>query len=132
MSKRILIVDDEADFQELLRYHLAGPECDVVVASNFAAAMVAAQSRPDLILLDLMLPDVDGLSLCEALKTQPALVDAPVWIISAAHSQPMREIARAAGAEEFFSKPIDLNALKTRLQRWLHPHVTTGVPAGRD
>lgn len=132
MSKRILIVDDEADFQELLRYHLAGPECDVVLASNFAAALVAAQSRPDLILLDLMLPDVDGLSLCEALKTQPALVDAPVWIISAAHSQPMREIARAAGAEEFFSKPIDLNALKTRLQQRLHPHVTTGVPAGRD
>lgn len=119
MPKRILIVDDEPDFQELLRYHLTGPDCEVVVAGNFASAMLAAQVQPDLILLDIMLPDVDGLSLCEALKGQPQLIKAPVWIVSAAKSQATRDIARAAGATEFFEKPIDLLALKACFREWL-------------
>ena len=121
MPKQILIVEDEADFQELLRYHLATPECEVSVAASFAEAMTqAGRMRPDLILLDIMLPDVDGLSLCEALKSEPALVDAPIWIVSAAHSQTTREIAKASGASEFFSKPIDLKLLKARVEEWLH------------
>lgn len=120
MPKQILIVEDEADFQELLRYHLAPLECEVSVAASFAEAMTqAARMRPDLILLDIMLPDVDGLSLCEALKTEPALVEAPVWIISAAHSQTTRDIARASGAVEFFSKPVDFKLLKSRVSEWL-------------
>ncbi len=122
MSKRILIVEDEADFQELLKYHLTSAECEIVVAANFAQAMAhASNMRPDLILLDIMLPDVDGLSLCEALKSEPMLVDAPIWIVSAAHTQTTRDIARAAGASEFFSKPIDFKRLKARIENWLHP-----------
>ena len=121
MPKRILIVEDEVDFQELLKYHLASPECEVAVAATFAQAMMqAGKVRPDLILMDIMLPDVDGLSLCEALKSEPALVDAPIWMISAAHSPTIREIARASGATEFFSKPIDLKLLKARVEEWLH------------
>jgi len=121
VPKQILIVEDEADFQELLRYHLATSECEVSVAASFAEAMTqAGRIRPDLILLDIMLPDVDGLSLCEALKTEPALVEAPIWIISAAHSQTTRDIARASGAVEFFSKPVDFKLLKTRVAEWLH------------
>lgn len=121
MTKRILIVEDETDFQELLRYHLASPECEVAVAASFAEAMTqAARVRPDLILMDIMLPDVDGLSLCEALKTKPVLLDAPIWMISAAHSQTIRAIARASGAAEFFAKPIDLKLLKARIHEWLH------------
>lgn len=123
MGRRILVVDDEPDFQDLLRYHLSAPECEVLVAGNFATAMLIAQPPPDLILLDIMLPDVDGLTLCEALKAQPELVRAPIWIVSAAHSDTTRELARRYGASEFFAKPIDLAALKRCFQTWLgNPH----------
>jgi DNA-binding response OmpR family regulator len=119
MLKRILIVEDEPDFQELLKYHLAAPGCELLVAHNFAAAMQAARTPPDLILLDIMLPDVDGLTLCEALKAQPALLHAPIWMVSGAHSPLTRQIAQQYGAAEFFSKPIDLPAFKSRFLEWL-------------
>jgi len=119
MSRRILIVDDEPDFQELLRYHLSAPGCEVVVAANFAAALLVAQPPPDLILLDIMLPDVDGLTLCEALKSQPQLVRAPIWMVSAAHSDTTRQLAQKYGASEFFEKPINLPALRRCFQAWL-------------
>lgn len=119
MPKRILIVDDEPDFQELLAFHLAGPDREIVTAANFSTALQAARTRVDLVLLDIMLPDVDGLTLCEALKAQPALIAAPIWMVSAAHSSATRQIARDYGATEFFSKPIDLPLLKARFREWL-------------
>jgi DNA-binding response OmpR family regulator len=128
MPRRILVVDDEADFQDLLRYHLSAPGCEVLVAGNFAAAMLVTQPPPDLILLDIMLPDVDGLTLCEALKARPALVRAPIWIVSAAHSDTTRELAYRYGASEFFAKPIDFTAFKRCFQAWLGSTKVESLP----
>lgn len=59
---------------------------------------------PDLILLDIMRPDVDGLTLCKALKAQSALVHPPIWLLSAAHSDTTRELACGHGVSESFAK----------------------------
>lgn len=126
MPKRILIVDDEPDFQELMAFHLSGPDREIMMAANFASAMAAAKKAPDLIILDIMLPDVDGLTLCEALKSRPELIKAPIWMISAAHSPQTREIARQYGAAHFFAKPIDLALLKSCFRDWLQAGSSNG------
>lgn len=73
MVPRILIVDDESDFIELVKFRLAGLGCEFLVANDGVQALSQArQFKPDLNLLDVLLPDLDGLSVCGILRRQPA------------------------------------------------------------
>lgn len=119
MKKKILIVDDEADLQELLSYHLEDQQVEVHIAGNCAEALVKAREVvPDLILLDILLPDVDGLTLCQAIKQVPGFSHIPIAMMSAHTSDPTRRLASAAGAVEFFPKPFNLADFKARV-KWL-------------
>src|SRR5205807_440674 len=90
------------------------------LGNNCAEALaLAARISPDLILLDILLPDIDGLTLCETLKQQPALRPVPIAMMSAHDSQATRQLARAAGAVEFFSKPFNLALFKSRVKQLL-------------
>jgi CheY-like chemotaxis protein len=72
MLPRILIVDDEGDFIELVKFRLANLGCEFLVAADGVHALSQArEGKPDLILLDILLPDLDGLSVCEILRRQP-------------------------------------------------------------
>src|SRR5271156_965866 len=123
MTSRILLVDDENDFIELLRYKLAGQGCDFLVANDGVHALSQArQFKPDLILLDILLPDLDGLSVCEILKRQPSTKKIPVIFMSALSSEVTKRTA-AMQAEDFFTKPLDLERLVNRV-RSLLPHAT--------
>lgn len=120
MVPRILIVDDENDFIELVRFRLMGLGCEFLVANDGVHALSQArQFKPDLILLDILLPDLDGLSICEILKRQPATKKIPVIFMSALSSGVTRRTA-AMQADDFFTKPLDLPRLRRRISELLH------------
>jgi two-component system alkaline phosphatase synthesis response regulator PhoP len=120
MVSRILIVDDENDFIELLQYKLAGHGYDLIVANDGVQALSQArQFKPDLILLDILLPDLDGLSVCEILRRQPATKKIPVIFMSALSSEVTRRTA-SMQADDFFTKPLDLERLEIRIGELLH------------
>ena len=117
---RILIVDDENDFIELLQYKLAGHGYEFIVANDGIHALsLARQTKPDLVLLDILLPDLDGISVCEILKRQPATKKIPVIFMSALSSNVTRRTV-AMHAEDFFTKPLDLPRLEKRIGELLH------------
>jgi DNA-binding response OmpR family regulator len=120
MVPRILIVDDENDFIELLQYKLAGHGYDLIVANDGVHALSQARLlKPDLILLDILLPDLDGLSVCEILRRQPATKKIPVIFMSALSSEVTRRTA-SMQAVDFFTKPLDLERLQLRIADLLH------------
>jgi two-component system, OmpR family, alkaline phosphatase synthesis response regulator PhoP len=120
MVNRILLVDDENDFIELLRYKLAGQGYDFIVANDGVQALSQArQFKPDLILLDILLPDLDGLSVCEILRRQPATKAIPIIFMSALTSDVTKRTV-AMQAEDFFTKPLDLPRLARRIADLLH------------
>lgn len=117
---RILIVDDEGDFIELLKFRLANLHCEFLVANDGVHALSQArQFKPDLILLDILLPDLDGLSVCEILKRQPNTKKIPIIFMSALSGDVTKRTA-AMHAEDFFTKPLDLNRLEKRISELLH------------
>ncbi len=119
MVPRILIVDDERDFIELVRYRLAGLGCEFIVAGDGVQALSQArQFKPDLILLDILLPDLDGLSVCEILRRQPSTKKTPIIFMSALTSEVTRRTV-ATQADDFFTKPLDLEKLQFRIAELL-------------
>ena len=115
MVSRILIVDDEIDLVELVKFRLAGLGCEFLVASDGVQALSQArQLKPDLILLDILLPDLDGLSVCEILRRQPATRKIPVIFMSALSGDVTRRTV-AMQAEDFFTKPLDFDRLQRRI-----------------
>ena len=120
MVPRILIVDDENDFIELLQYKLAGHGYDLIVANDGIHALSQARMmKPNIILLDILLPDLDGLSVSEILKRQPATKKIPVIFMSALSSEVTKRTA-IMRAEDFFTKPLDLLRLEKRIGELLH------------
>jgi two-component system, OmpR family, alkaline phosphatase synthesis response regulator PhoP len=120
MPPRILIVDDENDFIELLQYKLAGHGYDLIVANDGIHALSQARTlKPNLILLDILLPDLDGLSVCEILRRQPATKKIPVIFMSALSSEVTKRTA-AMNADDFFTKPLDFARLEMRIGELLH------------
>lgn len=120
MVPRILIVDDENDFIELLQYKLAGHGYELIVANDGVHALSQARTlKPNLILLDILLPDLDGLSVCEILRRQPATRKIPIIFMSALTGDVTKRTANMQ-AEDFFTKPLDLNRLEKRIGELLH------------
>jgi DNA-binding response OmpR family regulator len=115
MVPRILIVDDENDFIELLQYKLAGRGYELIVANDGVHALSQARTlKPNLILLDILLPDLDGLSVCEILRRQPATKKIPIIFMSALTGDITKRTATMQ-ADDFFTKPLDLNRLEQRI-----------------
>ena len=120
MVPRILIVDDEGDLIELVKFRLAGLGCEFLVANDGVQALSQArQFKPDLILLDILLPDLDGLSVCEILRRQPATKKIPIIFMSAL-SGDVTKRSVAMHAYDFFTKPLDLARLERRIMDLLH------------
>ena len=120
MVNRILLVDDENDFIELLQYKLAGQGYELIVANDGVHALSQArQMKPSLILLDILLPDLDGLSVCEILRRQPSTKNIPIIFMSALTSDVTKRTV-AMQADDFFTKPLDLPRLVRRIADLLH------------
>jgi len=117
MGKLILIVDDETDFSELLQFQLRDRQYEVLSAATGTEALDKVRRHlPDVILMDLLLPDLDGLTLCEIIRRHHATRSTPIIMISAVANDVTRHSAKIAGASAFFSKPLDFNRLRTQLE----------------
>src|SRR6266478_837145 len=117
MSARILVVDDVDINVKLLGAKLASEYFDVLTASNGAAALaVCAVERPDLVLLDVMMPEMDGFEVCRRLKADPATSHIPVVMVTALSDAADRLTGLEAGADDFLTKPVNDIALFARVR----------------
>jgi DNA-binding response OmpR family regulator len=118
---KILAVDDEPDLIDLMQYHLVRAGHDVTTATNgWEAIHSVRQSRPDLILLDLMLPDLDGFGVCEILRRDPLTATIPIVIVSAWASSDSRNLGLELGALDYLTKPFSPHELVERVNRLVH------------
>jgi two-component system, OmpR family, alkaline phosphatase synthesis response regulator PhoP len=113
----ILVVEDEDDIAELIRYNLEKEHYGVTVASSGEKGVDAARrSRPDLVLLDLMLPGMNGLEVCRALKADRATKDIPIVMVTARGEETDIVTGLELGAEDYVTKPFGTKVLLARVK----------------
>lgn len=119
-NKKILVVDDEQVTLKLLSIRLGINGFDVITASDGAAGLERARKeKPDLIVLDLMLPNINGFEVCRMLKFDDRYKNIPIIILSALHDQKERDRAVECGADAYFIKPFDLDLLLSKIRNLL-------------
>jgi two-component system alkaline phosphatase synthesis response regulator PhoP len=112
MKLKVLVVDDEPEFIELFTYNLANEGFDIFRAGNGMEALHQARRvLPDVVLLDLMLPDIDGFSVCEILRAQPSTADVPIIVVSALASPSACGRSIETQVVCHFKKPVDFKTL---------------------
>jgi DNA-binding response OmpR family regulator len=117
---QIIIVDDDRDTREMLTLALDLEGFEVRTAANGLRLISAMHvDRPDVILLDIMMSWIDGFELCRAIKQNPSFADIPVIFISARKSDEDERAGRAAGAIDYFAKPLDIERLVERIREIL-------------
>lgn len=113
----ILIVDDEPVGRETLEGLLASPHYQLVFASSGTEALSHAQTiSPDLVLLDVMMPGMDGFEVCRRLRASPPLSEVPILLVTALDDRDSRLEGIAAGADDFITKPFDRAELRLRVR----------------
>jgi DNA-binding response OmpR family regulator len=114
MSQRILVVDDEPAVTDLLAYNLRKAHFDISIASDGRAALrLAGEFKPDLILLDLMIPEVDGLDVCRELRKTN---NVPIIMITARGEETDRVVGLELGADDYVTKPFSVRELMARVK----------------
>lgn len=117
MSHRILLVDDEEDILEFVRYNLVREGYEVFTAQDGAEALrIAEACRPHLILLDMMMPVMDGVQTCRAIRANPQLKDTMVVFLSALGEEEQQLTGFGVGADDYLTKPIRMKLLVSRVQ----------------
>lgn len=120
MSKKILLVDDEADILELIKYNLEKESFEVKVASNGRSALEVAKSfLPDLILLDVMMPEMDGVETCIELRKIGALKNVVIAFLTARGEDYSQIAGFDAGADDYITKPIKPRVLVSKVKALL-------------
>lgn len=117
MSERILVVEDEPDIVELVSYNLRQAGMAVEAAEDGEAALeMAEQSQPNLIILDLMLPGIDGLEVCRLLKQRLSVRDIPVLMLTSKAEEVDRIVGLELGADDYVVKPFSPRELVLRVK----------------
>jgi two-component system, OmpR family, alkaline phosphatase synthesis response regulator PhoP len=116
-KERILVVDDEEDILELVRFNLAREGYDVVVAASGEKAIdIARKELPHLIVLDLMLPGIDGLEVTRILKNNPETRGIPIVMLTAKGEEPDIVAGLELGADDYVAKPFSPRILLARVR----------------
>jgi CheY-like chemotaxis protein len=119
-QKRILVVDDNLTNLKLFTYLLSSPGHDVRTATNARETLDALETfEPDLILMDLQLPDIDGLELTRMLRRSPRTATTKIVAVTAYAMKGDEERARSAGIDGYISKPIDKDAFRRMVADYL-------------
>ncbi|MGH7334085.1 MAG: response regulator [Candidatus Rokuibacteriota bacterium] len=120
MSKRILAVDDQEDNRRILRDLLTSAGFEVLEAADGESAVALASSQqPDLILMDIQLPDIDGYEATRRIKADPALRHVPLIVVTSYALSGDEAKAMAAGADAYVSKPFSPRALLAKVREHL-------------
>ncbi|MCL4267155.1 MAG: response regulator [Anaerolineae bacterium] len=114
---QILIVDDDPISRETLTDILQGPNCEILTETHGQAGLERAQAvLPDLILLDVMMPGMDGFAVCQALRSNPLTAEIPILLLTALDDQESRMRGIEAGADDFLTKPYHIAELQARVR----------------
>ena len=117
---KILVIDDEPDAIELVAFNLKNAGFDVVTATDGAEALRKARStQPSLVVLDLMLPEIDGLEVCKLLRRDPLTAAIPILMLTAKASEVDRILGLELGAEDYVTKPFSPRELVLRIRKIL-------------
>jgi len=116
-AKKILVVDDEVDVTELVAYHLRAKGFQVQTLNNPSASIGTARTfLPDLAILDVMMPDLNGLQICRMLRADPQLKTVPIIFLTAKAEEGDRIQGLELGADDYISKPFSTKELMLRVQ----------------
>jgi len=131
-TARILLVDDEQDLVWALRHSLSDEGYKVLAAGNGAEALALAQRKsPDLVILDIVMPGLDGLEVCRRLRRDPALAAVPILFLTVRNDIEDQVIGLDGGADDYLVKPFDVRELKARVRALLRrSQFTTGEAHG--
>jgi DNA-binding response OmpR family regulator len=122
VKSRILVVDDEPDTRELIDFNLKTAGYDVTTAEDGAEALrKARRNSPDLIILDVMLPELDGLQVCKILHADPATARVPILMLTAKAAEVDRILGLELGAKDYLTKPFSPRELVLRVRNLLAP-----------
>jgi len=120
MSKRILVVEDQPDSRQIIRDMLAGTDYEITEAENGEEALTAIEKqRPDLILMDIQLPIMDGYTATNQIKANPALRSIPIIAVTSYALASEEEKARAAGCDDYVTKPFSPRQLLAKIRQYL-------------
>lgn len=120
MRRKILVVEDDPDQLEVIRLSLKAAGFAIGTAANGTDALVKTRSiSPDLIILDLMLPGLNGFDVCESLRRDPATASVPIIILTGLCSQFGRFAGLESGANDFLLKPFDPQQLVSKVEKLL-------------
>jgi two-component system alkaline phosphatase synthesis response regulator PhoP len=120
-QKKILVVDDEADLVETIRFPLEMEGFNVLVSYNGEDALnQARKENPDLILLDLMLPKLDGYKVCRLLKFDERYKHIPILMLTAKTQEKDKLLGKETGADEYITKPFDIDELMKKVKTYLN------------
>ena len=120
MKPKILVVDDEPDAVELVSFNLKAAGFDVVTAADGAEALKRAKEhQPDLLVLDVMLPEVDGLEVCKIIRRDPSVAHIPIIMLTAKAAEIDRVLGLELGADDYVTKPFSPRELVLRIRKIL-------------
>lgn len=120
-KKKILLVEDEIDLVDMLRLRLEESDYDVLTAHDGEQGFERARTdRPDLIILDLMLPKMDGYKICGLLKKDARYAKTPIIIFSARAQESDIQLGREMGADAYVTKPFDPEVLMDQVQKLIN------------
>lgn len=123
MPKKVLIADDQPDTRRLLEDILAEFRpygvTTLTALDGSEACEIAAREKPDLILLDVMMPGISGIDVCKKIKGNPELKNSYIIVVSGRIQGEDRKDAAMAGADEYLTKPYDVSVMMERIQRAL-------------
>jgi DNA-binding response OmpR family regulator len=120
MPGQVMLIEDEANIAEAIRFILSRDGWTVTVETDGAQALAAmAQARPDLVILDLMLPGMSGLEILTELRADPAMATLPVLMLTAKGQGRDRDAAERAGVSAFMTKPFDNAEIRAKVRALL-------------
>jgi DNA-binding response OmpR family regulator len=133
MRKKILVVEDDPDQLEVIRFTLKNAGYAVGTAVNGIDALKKAQTvSPDLVIMDVMMPELDGFAVCETLRGNPATASLPVLMLTGLCSHISRLVAYESGATDYVIKPFDAEQLVSKVEKLLSQASAAAKPHGKS
>jgi two-component system phosphate regulon response regulator PhoB len=129
-KQKILVVDDEPDILEMVGVNLKAAGFEVVTAASGAEALRKVQAiSPSLIVLDVLLPESDGLDVCKGVRRDPKTAGIPIIMLTAKASEVDRVVGLELGADDYMTKPFSPRELVLRIKKLLTRHAAPAMPA---